>query len=90
MNTPELLNELYRLDIRVASEGNNLVYDAPHGTLTLELRAQLRAHKTALLQRLHESAGEVVPVAGVNIAHDLPISELVHAVKRGFDGELAA
>lgn len=52
----KLLSELRHRDIRIWSEGDRLRYDAPRGALSPELRAQLKANKKAILERLADLA----------------------------------
>ena len=52
MNAVELLDELGSRGITVTADGDRLKVDAPKGTLTDDLRAELKRHKTALLALL--------------------------------------
>ena len=52
MRTPVLLDELKRLGVVLTVEGDKLKYKAPAGVLTDELKAEIRAHKPALLALL--------------------------------------
>jgi len=54
-NLDSLLNELRRLDIKLAVQNGRLRVDAPAGVLTASLRQQLVAHKPALLTLFQKS-----------------------------------
>ncbi len=58
MNTAELLTEVQRRGIQLRAEGASLHYRAPKGTLTADLRAQLKAHKAELLTALEKPTAE--------------------------------
>ena len=48
----ELLERLEALDVRIWPDGDQLRFEAPQGRVTGELRAELAAKKTALMQFL--------------------------------------
>ena len=64
-------------DIRLEARGDRLVFDAPHGALTPELRAALVEQKPALLAFLAPVAfvtlkgGLTIPVPALRLALDL-------------------
>ena len=77
MTLPELLTVVRAADIRLESRGDRLVFDAPHGALTPELRAALVQQKAALLMRLAPvefvtlKGGLTIPVPALRLALDL-------------------
>ena len=58
MSAATLLADLRRRDIRVWADGADLRVSAPPGTLTPELRVQLRQHKQEILQFLASGRGD--------------------------------
>ena len=56
--THPLLERCRALGIRLEADGDNLAIDAPAGSLTPELLAEIREHKAALLAVLKEPSGE--------------------------------
>jgi hypothetical protein len=63
MTLAELLTVVRAADIRLEARGDRLVFDAPHGALTPELRAALAEQKPALLAWL--APVEFVTLKGV-------------------------
>jgi len=70
----ELLTELRRRDITIWREGDNLRFSAPPGAMTSDLRAQLAAAKSILLEGLAAEAGGVEPIPRAARDRDLPLS----------------
>ena len=66
MTLAELLTVVRAADIRLEAHGDRLVFDAPHGALTPELRAALVEQKPALLAFL-------APVAFVTLTGGVTI-----------------
>jgi len=56
MTMMALLHELRQHGVTVSSQGENLKVNAPHGTLTADLRTRLATHKQAMLRWLQESS----------------------------------
>ncbi len=56
MSEQRLLAELARLDVKVKANGGKLSYNAPKGTMTPKLLAQLKEHKAEILERLAPQA----------------------------------
>ena len=54
MKTVDFLEHLRSLDIRVNVNGEQLRINAPNGSLTPELQAELRARKAEILALLHQ------------------------------------
>ena len=52
MNAGVLLGELRRRDVRLVADGLPLHVDAPSGTVTEEMREEIRGHKRALIRSL--------------------------------------
>jgi hypothetical protein len=77
MTLAELLTVIRAADIRLEARGDRLVFDAPHGALTPELRAALVQQKAALLMRLAPvefvtlKGGLTIPVPALRLALDL-------------------
>jgi len=77
MTLAELLTVVRAADIRLEARGDRLVFDAPHGALTPELRAALAEQKPALLAWLAPVAfvtlkgGLMIPVPALRLALDL-------------------
>ena len=77
MTLAELLTVVRAADIRLEARGDRLVFDAPHGALTPELRAALAEQKTALLALLAPvefvtlKGGVTIPVPALRLALDL-------------------
>src|ERR1700674_3210043 len=76
MTLAELLTVVRAADIRLEARGDWLVFDAPHGALTPELRAALAEQKTALLALLAPvefvtlKGGVTIPVPALRLALD--------------------
>lgn len=62
MNAAEVLNEVRQRGIRLHVNGSDLCYAAPQGTLTADLKAELKANKPQLLtilsNRKHRRQGD--------------------------------
>ncbi len=77
MTLAELLTVVRAADIRLEARGDRLVFDAPHGALTPELRAALAEQKPALLAWLAPvefvtlKGGLTIPVPALRLALDL-------------------
>jgi TubC N-terminal docking domain len=77
MTLAELLTVVRAADIRLEARGDRLVFDAPHGALTPELRAALVQQKAALLMQLAPveyvtlKGGLTIPVPALRLALDL-------------------
>jgi hypothetical protein len=77
MTLAELLTVVRAADIRLEARGDRLVFDAPHGALTPELRAALVQQKAAVLMRLAPvefvtlKGGLTIPVPALRLALDL-------------------
>ena len=77
MTLAELLTVIRAADIRLEARGDRLLFDAPHGALTPELRAALVQQKAALLMRLAPvefvtlKGGLTIPVPALRLALDL-------------------
>jgi molybdopterin converting factor small subunit len=77
MTLAELLTVVSAADIRLEARGDRLVFDAPHGALTPELRAELVHQKPALLAWLAPvefvtlKGGVTIPVPALRLALDL-------------------
>jgi TubC N-terminal docking domain len=77
MTPAELLTLARAADIRLEARGDRLVFDAPHGALTPELRAALVQQKAALRMRLAPvefvtlKGGLTIPVPALRLALDL-------------------
>lgn len=55
MNTAEIINQLHNAAIWVALEGDMLTIDAPAGTLTPELLAEIKERKPEIIEALSGS-----------------------------------
>jgi hypothetical protein len=77
MTLAELLTVVRAADIRLEARGDRLVFDAPRGALTPELRSALVQQKAALLMRLAPvefvtlKGGLTIPVPALRLALDL-------------------
>jgi hypothetical protein len=77
MTPAELLTLVRAADIRLEARGDRLLFDAPHGALTPELRAALAEQKPALLAWLAPvefvtlEGGVTIPVLALRLALDL-------------------
>jgi hypothetical protein len=77
MTLAELLTVVRAADIRLEARGDRLVFDAPHGALTPELRTALAEQKPALLALLAPvefvtlKGGLTIPVPALRLALDL-------------------
>ena len=77
MTLAELLTVVRAADIRLEARGDRLVFDAPRGALTPELRSALVQQKAALLMRLAPvefvtlKGGLMIPVPALRLALDL-------------------
>jgi TubC N-terminal docking domain len=77
MTPAELLTLVRAADIRLEARGDRLIFDAPHGALTPELRAALTEQKPALLALLAPvefvtlKGGVTIPVPALRLALDL-------------------
>ena len=77
MTLAELLTVVRAADIRLEARGDRLVFDAPHGALTPELRAALAEQKPALLAWLAPvefvtlTRGLTIPVPALRLVLDL-------------------
>jgi TubC N-terminal docking domain len=77
MTLAELLTVVRAADIRLEARGDRLLFDAPHGALTPELRSALVQQKAALLVRLAPvefvtlKGGLTIPVPALRLALDL-------------------
>jgi len=77
MTLPELLTVVRAADIRLEARGDRLVFDAPHGALTPELRAALVQQNAALLTWLAPvefvtlKGGLTIPVPALRLALEL-------------------
>jgi hypothetical protein len=77
MTLAELLTVVRAADIRLEARGDRLLFDAPHGALTPELRAALVQQKAALLMQLAPmefvtlKGGLTIPVPALRLALDL-------------------
>ena len=56
-STLELLIELRNLKVKLTADGGRLRYSAPAGVMTAELRRELAAHKSDLLDFLKTATG---------------------------------
>lgn len=87
----ELLGKLNMLGIKLRAEGGELRISAPAGTLSEDLRDDLRLHKARLLQMLregHRQADEPLPLLEADPARrfePFPLTELQHAYWVGRD-----
>lgn len=65
MTVDALLARLAALNVLLTVEGGRLLFDAPAGALSLELRAALAAHRAELLRRLTppDATTGAVPIA---------------------------
>jgi hypothetical protein len=74
MTAAELLIVIRAADIRLETRGDRLVFDAPHGALTPELRSALVQQKAALLTLLAPvefvtlKGGLTIPVPALRLA----------------------
>ena len=77
MTLAELLTVVRAADIRLEARGDRLLFDAPHGALTPELRTALAEQKPALLAWLAPvefvtlKGGLTIPVPALRLALDL-------------------
>ena len=77
MTLAELLTVVGAADIRLEARGDRLLFDAPHGALTPELRTALAEQKPALLALLAPvefvtlKGGVTIPVLALRLALDL-------------------
>jgi hypothetical protein len=77
MTLAELLTVVSAADIRLEARGDRLLFDAPHGALTPELRSALVQQKAALLTLLAPvefvtlKGGLTIPVPALRLALDL-------------------
>ena len=77
MTLAELLTVVTEADIRLEARGDRLVFDAPHGALTPDLRTALAEQKPALLAWLAPvefvtlKGGLTIPVPALRLAVDL-------------------
>jgi hypothetical protein len=77
MTLTELLTVVRAADIRLEARGDRLLFDAPRGALTPELRAALVQQKAALLMQLAPvefvtlKGGLTIPVPALRLAIDL-------------------
>jgi hypothetical protein len=77
MTLAELLTVVRAADIRLEARGDRLLFDAPRGALTPELRAALVQQKAALLMQLAPvefvtlKGGLTIPVPALRLAIDL-------------------
>jgi hypothetical protein len=77
MTPAELLTVVRAADIRLEARGDRLVFDAPRGALTPDLRAALAEQKSALLAWLAPAefvtlkGGLTIPVPALRLAIDL-------------------
>src|ERR1700732_1627525 len=77
MTLAALLTVIRVADIRLEARGDRLVFDAPHGAVTPELRSALVQQKTALLTFLAAAefvtlkGGLTIPVPALRLALDL-------------------
>ena len=82
MTLAELLTVVRAADIRLEARGDRLVFDAPHGALTPELRATLAEQKPALLAWLAPvefvtlKGGVTIPVPALRLALERALGEL--------------
>ena len=58
----QLLSDLAARDIRLRVENGRLGFSAPEGAMNAEIRQQLVAHKTALLEALTASNEQAQPL----------------------------
>ena len=77
MTLAELLTVVRAADIRLEARGDRLLFDAPHGALTPELRSALVEQKAALLFLLAPvefvtlKGGLTIPVPALRLVLDL-------------------
>ncbi len=74
LTTLEFLARLRRLDINLWAEDDRLRYNAPQGALTPDLRAELSARKTELLEFLRQAHTQSLPLTPVSRPPNLPLS----------------
>lgn len=74
MNTFEFLSYLQQQNIRVWAEGDRLRYNAPEGSLTPELRAELANRKAEVLNLLQRPDDTSLPLLPVGRDGALPLS----------------
>jgi len=78
MTIVEMLSALRSQGIRLWVEGEKLMYRAPHGALTAELKSQLVERKAELLSYLKSgnlsAAADFSPISRAERSHDLPLS----------------
>lgn len=63
MTVDVLLTELTKRDVVLSVNGDRLLFDAPIGALTPELRAAITAHRAELIRQLSATAAANVPAA---------------------------
>lgn len=66
MTVDKLLTDLSRREIILSVDGNRLLFDAPAGALTPELRAAITARRAELIARLSVVATSPAPPATVS------------------------
>jgi hypothetical protein len=77
MTLADLLTVIRAADIRLEARGDRLLFDAPYGALTPELRSALVQQKAALLTRFAPvefvtlKGGVTIPVPALRLALDL-------------------
>ena len=78
MTTTELISKLEGLGVRLWVEGDRLRYDAPVGTMGIELRGELGRCKSQIIEFLNSAKGmstfERPPIEPVNRNGPLPLS----------------
>jgi pyochelin synthetase len=83
MNLNSLLNNLANKNIKLSTNGNSLLIDAPKGAITPELRDLLAEYKADLLLLLRQNSSntalpEIVPVPELRY-EPFPLTDMQHA-----------
>ena len=88
MTVDELLGRLASLDVVLSVEGERILFDAPAGALTDELRVEIAAHRAELARRL-SSPGTSTEIAAAPASTEPPRIDFAGWVcRRAADGTI--